>query len=227
MGVLPEALNEPTPTRSPTATCHRTEASVDRRGNVREIELQLVGVDGRLIGIDGRLCRLLRGKGRVVGLPGSGALVDEILGAAQIRGDADQLRIVLGKHRLVVGKGRQHDAVVERDQEIAGLHHLAVLDVDARHLARDARADHDNRRRLDRAEGADDDRKRRPLGDGDGNGDRRGGATARSSGLGEISGFGRTGVRRREPGQVADLLPRGPGRRRKQQARRPQCKPPQ
>ena len=198
---------------------HGAEAPVDRRGDFREIELQLIGVDGRLIGLDRRLRRLLRGQCRIIGLLGAGALVDEVLRAAEIGRGADQQRIVLGKHGLVAGKCREHDAIVERDQEIAGLHHLAVPDVDARHLARDARADHDDRRRLNRAEGPHDERKRRLLRGCDGDRDRPGGAAARPARLAGRAGVLGVGVHRDESGEAADLLPRGPGRRRKQQRR--------
>jgi hypothetical protein len=63
-------------------------------------------------------------------------------------------RLVAGDHRLVLGDLRLDIAVVEGEEQVAGLDELAVDDVLLGDLAVDARLHHDAGRRLDEADGA-------------------------------------------------------------------------
>ena len=130
----------------------------NRRGDGGKAKLDIVGVDRRLVGIDGRRRRLLRGNGLIIGLLRAGLLGDQVLGALKIGTRAGQHRLVLGERRLVLGELRLQRAVIEREQGVAGLHHLAVLDVDRDDLTGHPRIDVDHCRRGDEADGVAPDR---------------------------------------------------------------------
>ena len=118
---------------------------------------------------------MLRRQSIVIGLLGAGAFGQQVLGPAEIGGGADQLRLVLGKHRLVPLQGGARHPIIEPNQKVAGLDHLPVLDRNGGHLAGNPRPDLDDGRRLDGAEDTYDDGKGRFLRLGDGDRNRRAG----------------------------------------------------
>ncbi len=135
-----------------------TDAAVDRRHQPREFELQFCSVDGRLVGMNGGLQGGHLGLGRIHGLDGNAAGVEEGGVAGDIGFGVRELRLVLGPRGFGLLELRLEGAGIDLGQQLTGTDFLAFREGQLVQLAVDADFDFDDTQRLHRADAVQGDR---------------------------------------------------------------------
>ena len=128
------------------------DAAGDRRAKLGEFEIELGLAHRGLVG-GNRSGRTALGLGALVeGLLGDGAVADKLLGALEIGFGESEIGLGLRQGAVRLRHGVLERPLVDGEQQIALLDHLAVAEMDLVEIARDAGADLD---RIHRDEAAD------------------------------------------------------------------------
>ena len=120
--------------------------------------MDLVGIYRRLIRSHRGLRCLLRSQSLVIGLLCASLPGKQALGPVQVGISARRQGLILGQRRLVLLQLRLQGAIIERNEKIALLDHLSVLDGNGHDLAGDACIDVGDSRRRQEADGVTLDR---------------------------------------------------------------------